>query len=232
MKRFYQQATITKKEAHYLVLLDGKTVHTPRKHPLCLPNARVAEAIAEEWQMQSAEIRPHTMPLTQMANGVMDLTEDGTLLLMKHMVAYVGGDMLYFREESNPDLFARQQAEWEPWLRWAERRYDVRFIRNDGLVPAPQPPETMKRLSDVLARLSKPHLIPLNILATGFGSLILGLAVCEEALEVKEAFQISILEQRMQMERWGMDDEQASKNAELEYELQAAARFLALHTRS
>lgn len=228
MKRFYQNVTVIDAGEGFHLHLDDKPVKTPRKHTLHLASRALADAVAEEWGAQGEQLQPHTMPLTQMANGVCDLTSEEHARLAAHLAGYTSGDMLYFRMEENPELFARQEAEWEPWLRWAEQRYDVRFRRQESILPAPQPDAVSQRLQDVLARLPLAHLVPLNVLATGFGSLILGLAVYENALPVVEAFALSLLEQRIQTDRWGLDEEQRQRNDELLMEMQAAARFLQL----
>jgi chaperone required for assembly of F1-ATPase len=228
MKRFYQDVAVIAVGEGFHLHLDGKPVKTPRKNMLNLASRTLAETVAEEWRAQGEQLQPHSMPLTQMANGVCDLTTEERARLAAHLAGYVSGDMLYFRVEENPELFARQEAEWEPWLRWAEQRYDVRFRRQACILPEPQPDAVMHRLQDVLARLPLAHLVPLNVLATGFGSLILGLAVYENALLVEEAFALSLLEQRVQTDRWGLDEEQRQRNEELQMEMQAAAHFLQL----
>lgn len=47
----------------YLIQLDGKTIKTPLRHPLCVPGEMLASAVANEWHMQSNEINTATMPL-------------------------------------------------------------------------------------------------------------------------------------------------------------------------
>lgn len=227
-KRFYKEASTQPAEAGWQVALDGRPLQTPRKAPLLLPTEALAEAVAQEWAEQGAQMRPDSMPLTQIASGVCDLTPEEQARLVSHMAGYIDGDMLYFREEGHRDLFPRQQAEWEPWLRWAEQRYDVHFERQFGLSPTSQSPEVHQRLHETLARLPLTKLVPVNVLATGFGSLLLGLAVLEGALPVEQAFDLSIIEQQVQTERWGLEDEQHARNEELRAEVIAAARFLTL----
>src|SRR2546422_11698663 len=71
-KRFYDQVAIKDETGGRSVLLDGKSVRTPGKAAFLLPNAALAEAVAEEWRGQGARIDPATMPLTRLANSVID----------------------------------------------------------------------------------------------------------------------------------------------------------------
>ena len=54
------------------VLLDGKPVKTPARRALAAPTRALAEAIAQEWKAQAAVIDPARMPLTRLANAVID----------------------------------------------------------------------------------------------------------------------------------------------------------------
>ena len=209
------------------IALDGKPVMTPRKQPLHITHETLAQAIAQEWRAQEGEIKPHYMPLTQMANGVADLTEDEAARLVAHMANYAASDMLYFRDV-DAELRAAQEQEWEPRLQWAESRYDVKCVRQESVMMTAQSPEMLQRMRDVLQCLPLAHLVALNVLATGYGSLILALAVYEGELEAISAFKLSLLEQQQQQLRWGADDEQVTKNAELEAEIMAAEHFLRL----
>lgn len=230
MKRFYKDVSVIMEGQGFTLWLDEKPVKTPRRNVLFVATSALAEAIAIEWRAQGENVQPHTMPLTQIANGICDLTNDEQARLVAHMAGYVDGDMLYFRDEENADVYPRQEAEWEPWLCWAEERYDMRFKRQMGISLQRQSHPVHLRLREVLTSLPLTHLIPLNILATGFSSLILALAVYERALPVAEAYELSLLEQRVQSSRWGEDAEQESKNAQLLNELMAAAVFLELLT--
>ena len=80
-KRFYEQATVGDGNA---VLLDGKPVRTPARRPLAAPNMVLAQAIADEWNAQDDMIDPATMPLTRLANAIIDgvalIPIEGTLV--------------------------------------------------------------------------------------------------------------------------------------------------------
>ena len=52
-KRFYKSVAVTET---FGIALDGKTVKTPLKAPLVLPNRALAEAVAAEWEAQTEVI--------------------------------------------------------------------------------------------------------------------------------------------------------------------------------
>src|SRR4051812_11582288 len=72
-QRFYRDATVGAEQAEgFPVLLDGRPVRTPVRRLLAAPIAPLAAAIAAEWAGQGDQIDPHRMPLTRLANTVID----------------------------------------------------------------------------------------------------------------------------------------------------------------
>ena len=72
MKRFYKLVTVAEVDDGHVVHLDGKPVRTPAKAPFILSNRALMEAVAEEWDAQVEDIRPHAMPVTQLASTAID----------------------------------------------------------------------------------------------------------------------------------------------------------------
>src|SRR5215469_16640148 len=71
-RRFYQTVTIAAGESGYAVELDGKAVHTPGRRLLAAPTADLAADLAREWANQGEHIEPANMPLTRLANTIID----------------------------------------------------------------------------------------------------------------------------------------------------------------
>jgi chaperone required for assembly of F1-ATPase len=72
-KRFYKQAHA---DEHGAVLLDGKPVRTPARRILAAPTPALARQLAAEWNAQVDVINPAQMPLTRLANAVIDAVGD------------------------------------------------------------------------------------------------------------------------------------------------------------
>src|SRR3954471_22315741 len=72
-QRFYAQAGVAE---DFSVLLDGKPVKTPARRALKAPNAALGQAIAAEWQAQRELVDPAAMPLTLLANAIIDGVAD------------------------------------------------------------------------------------------------------------------------------------------------------------
>src|SRR3954451_24346312 len=71
-KRFYAQAGVAETPQGFGIALDGKPARTPSRRLLVPPIAEFARAIAAEWEAEKEIIHPPTMPLTRLANSVID----------------------------------------------------------------------------------------------------------------------------------------------------------------
>jgi chaperone required for assembly of F1-ATPase len=60
------------------------------------------------------------------------------------------------------------------------------------------------------------------------GSLVLALAVAEVQIDARKAFELSVLDEVFQAERWGEDREAIQRRRAMESEIISAGRFLDL----
>src|SRR5262249_33867211 len=71
-RRFYQTGTIAAAGNGHAIELDGNPVRTPGRRLLAAPVADLANGLAEEWASQGEHIEPVNMPLTRLANTIID----------------------------------------------------------------------------------------------------------------------------------------------------------------
>src|ERR1700760_4867019 len=97
--RFYPHATALSSPAGFAVNLDDKPIHTPKRRPLAAPTLPLAEAIAAEWEAQQDNIDPSTMPLTRLANAIIDGVADAPDEVRAEIEKYLGTDLLFYRAD-------------------------------------------------------------------------------------------------------------------------------------
>ena len=210
------------------IVLDGKPVRTPRRAELAAPGARLAGAIADEWNAQGETIDPRAMKLTGLANAAIDRVAPDPVEFARDLAAYGESDLLYYRADAPAALAARQAAAWDPILAWAQQRYDVVFELATGVIHMPQPPETVERLGAAVAARDPFALAGLSPLVTLSGSLLVALALAEGAIGVGAAWAAATLDEQWQAEQWGEDQEATAALAGRRADFEAAARFLSL----
>jgi len=224
VKRFWTEA----RAEGGAVLLDGRPVRTPKRNPLALPTAALADAITAEWNAVGEELDPLALPLTGLANAAIDIVEPDRLAFAEALAKYGETDLFAYRAESPPELVARQGAGWDPLLAWVQHRYDVHVEVTAGVMHCPQPAATVGRLRDAAAALGAFELAALSPLVTIGGSLVAGLALIEQAFDANRLWKAINLDELWQEELWGADPlaEQAREARRRDWD--AAVRFLQL----
>jgi chaperone required for assembly of F1-ATPase len=228
VKRFYTDVSVAEEDGGWGVTLDGRPVRTPARASLLLPNFALAEAVAEEWRAQGERIDPHAMPMAGLANAAIDRIAPDPAGFAAPIARYAEGDLLCYRAEEPPELVARQAAEWDPILDWARGRYDAGFVIVTGIIHIPQPAATVSRLGAALAAFDAFAMAAIHPLVTISGSLIIALALAEDALQSEAAFDAAHLDELWQAELWGEDELALEARAARRTDFTAACRFLAL----
>jgi chaperone required for assembly of F1-ATPase len=233
-KRFYQEATVGAETGQgFPVLLDGKQVFTPARRALAAPTRALAEALAAEWNAQTNEIDPARLPLTRLANAVIDAVAEKPHEVAGAIANYLGSDLVCYRADTPEGLIARQAEHWDPLLNWAHETYGARFVAVEGVVFAEQPPEAIAamraRIPDA-ARDAKEiwRLGALSSIAALTGSALIALALAEGLLDVEAAWAAAHVDEDWQMAQWGSDALALQSRAFRYGEMQAAAAVLAL----
>ena len=225
VKRFYRTAAAGEDNR---ILLDGRPVRTPSGEALALPNARLAEAVADEWNAQGETVDPRAMPLTGLANAAIDRVAPDAAAFAAALAAYGESDLVCYRAEGPPSLAARQAEHWDPVLAWAQQRYDAVFELASGVIHMPQPPETIERLHAAVAARDPFALAGLSPLVTVSGSLLIALALAEGGIGLEAAWTAAMLDETWQADQWGEDSDAAAALAARRRDFEAASRFLAL----
>ena len=228
MKRFYAEVTVVREGEGFAIRLDGRPVRTPARRLLTVSTAPLAEAIADEWARQPERIDTQDMRLMRLATTVVDLMPARREDAIAEAAGYAATDLLCYRAAGPAELAARQAAAWQPWLDWAERRFDARLLPAIGVMPAHQDEVALRALHAAVGRLDDWRLVGLHAATTATGSLVLGLAIEDDVLDAERACAAALLDELYEIEHWGEDTEQAARQARLRADLIAAERYLRL----
>jgi len=227
-KRFYEQAAAGDvAEAGYPVLLDGRSVRTPGRRPLAAPTRALAQAVADEWSAQGDLIDPARMPLTRLANAVIDAVADRPAPVADEVAKYLGSDLLCYRAEGPEGLVARQAEIWDPLLAFARDDLGARFVQVEGVTFKPQPEHAV-----AAARAHIPQdawrLGAVSSITTLTGSAILALALARGAIAPDVAWDAAHVDEDWQMSQWGRDELALRRRAFRRGEFGAAVAVLRL----
>jgi chaperone required for assembly of F1-ATPase len=204
-RRFYETATTAAMADGYAVRLDDKPVRTPARRVLAAPTLALAEAIAAEWQAQKDVIDPAKMPLTRLANAIIDGVAEAPLPVAEEIGKYLASDLLFYRSASPPGLVERQARHWDPILDWARQALGADFKLADGVVYVAQPQAAL-----AAARAAIPQepwrLGAVHVVTTLTGSALIALAMAGGALSADAAWQAAHVDEDWNMAQWGRDE--------------------------
>ena len=233
-KRFYQRARVGEAgPGGFPLLLDGKPVRTPARRALTAPTAPLAQAIAEEWNAQVNVIDPARMPLTRLANAVIDAVADMPEPVADEVANYLGSDLLCYRAEAPDGLVEDQTRHWDPVLVWARQTLGARFVLAQGVMHVAQPGEAVAAARARIPREASNvkdiwRLGAVSAITTLTGSALLALALAHDALDAEAAWAAAHVDEDWQMSQWGRDDAALERRAYRRAEFDAAVTVLRL----
>ncbi|SDZ74045.1 ATP12 family chaperone protein [Rubrimonas cliftonensis] len=227
-RRFWSEALALETSSGWGVALDGKPLQTPARAALAIPVRAVAEAMAAEWNGAGEAFDPLAMPITRAVNTAIDRVAPNRAAVAAEVAAYGESDLLCYRAEAPEALVSREAAAWDPWLAWMRETWGAPLVCASGVLHVEQPPTSVARLRALVAGRDAFALTPLHEMVALSGSLVLGLAVAEGALDPAEGWAISRVDETWQAEQWGEDAEAAGAAARKAADFAAAARLAAL----
>ena len=228
-KRFYKDVAVKDEGlGGASLLLDGKPVRTPGKAPLILPNRALAEAVAEEWRRQGTRIDPGTMPLTRLANSVIDGVKGREAAVIGDILGYAGSDLVCYRAEGPEPLVALQAKHWEPVVAFAKSDLGAPMQLAAGVMHVAQPEASLQEIKRRLAGYDAWNLAALHVMTGLTGSALLALAVALRRLSPEGAWAAAHVDEDWQISQWGEDDEARLRRANRWRDFAASARMLEL----
>ena len=224
-RRLYGHAAVREGDAPYCVILDEKPARTPARRVLATPAHTLAQAIAAEWEAQREVIDPATMPLTRLANAIIDGVAEAPRPVAAEIEKYLASDLLFYRAGGPQQLRERQAQHWDPILAWVRDTLGAQFTLGEGVVHVSQAPAALAAARGAIPtepwRLGAVHTV-----TTLTGSALIALALLRGALAAEAAWQAAHIDEDWNMEQWGSNEMALARRAFRLAEFQAAAMVL------
>jgi chaperone required for assembly of F1-ATPase len=193
---------------------------------LAAPTAALAQAIAAEWEAQRKLVDPAKMPLTRLANTIIDGVSDAPSVVADDAAKYLASDLVVYRAEAPEGLVVRQAQAWDPVLAWARESLGAAFVpAQGGIVFVPQPAHALAAARAAIPR-DPWRLGAFHSITTLTGSALIALAMANGALSVARAWSAAHVDEDWNMEQWGRDELALERRASRFAEMQAAAQVL------
>ncbi|MBR0872807.1 ATPase [Bradyrhizobium tropiciagri] len=224
-KRFYTSAGVAEADSGFSITLDGKPIRSPSGKPVVVPARAIAEAAAAEWNAQGETLDPMTMPLTRLANSVVEGVIDRVDEVAEDAAKFLGSDLLFYRAGHPDTLIAREAQHWDPIVFWAADSLGAHFVLAEGIMHVGQPEAAIKA-----ARAAFPtdpwSVAAFHVVTTLTGSALLALALAHGFRDEDQVWAAAHVDEDWNIEQWGVDEEVASRRAARLVDFRAAASML------
>jgi chaperone required for assembly of F1-ATPase len=232
--RFYREVTVrdATQEDGFSILLDGRPVRTPAKKLLAAPIPDLAQRIAAEWAAQGETIDPVAMPLTRLANAIVDSVLAAPAPVAAEIEKYLRSDLVFYRASGPDGLVALQRRHWDPLMEWARDALGARFALAQGTLYVPQPAQAIAAAARAIPHGAEAReawrLGALNVVTTLTGSALIALALDAGRLTPDAAWAAAHVDEDWNLDYWGRDVLALKRRAFQFAEMQAAATVLEL----
>lgn len=224
-KRFYKEVGLSETDGGLTVTLDGKPIRTPGGRQVVIPSRAVAEAVAAEWAEQKEVLDPMSMPLTRLANSVVEGVVGRVADVRDDLAKYFGSDLMFYRAGHPEALVAREAEHWDPVLFWAAETLGAHFILSEGVLHVRQPDAAVEA-----ARAALPDdpwtVAALHVITTLTGSALLALALAHGVRDADQVWAAAHVDEDWNIDQWGVDEEAAGRRAARLKDFNAAVAVL------
>ncbi len=228
--RFFRNAQVEKKDGAFSVTLDGRPIRTPARRALEAPMHALAKHIAREWNGQREFIDPAKMPLTRLANAIIDRVADAVPAVRAEVEKYIACDLVLYRADAPQALVIRQAAAWDPILAWAAAALGARFRCTCAMDFRAQSEEALHAAGAAIpvstSLVDAWRLGAIHSMTTLTGSALIALAIAGGALSPAQAWAAAHVDEDWNMEQWGPDELALALRTKRFAEMQAAALVL------
>ena len=226
IRRFYADVTVVPQDDAHAVLLDGRPIKTPGGKPVRVPTPELANALAREWNRQSAEINFQHMPLVRLTHSAIETGPESAPAFRDEIVKYAGNDLLLYRADTPDSLVAEQERAWDPVLVALARHHGVKFQPTVGIIHQPQPQATLDRLAATLDQEDPMALVALMQMVSLTGSALLVLAHRQNLIDAAAVWSAAHVDEDHNIRLWGGDDYAERRRRDRHLEFRAALALL------
>lgn len=233
MKRFYKFVTLTDKtEDGYGLLLDNKPVQTPARKTFFIKSYDIAQMVVKEWESQTENILPLTMPISQMAMTLTDRVIPFRDKLQSEILGYIDTDLIYYRTDDPEQYKLIQEEKWNPFVNWFQSKFHLDLQVTYGLSPLIQSDKIHQTIKKYVTSINHEDFMALYITTLGTGSIIIGLGFIAKDFSIDQILEASFAEEDLKdkiylAEIYGTAPDQTRKVQTLKTELETLLHFIA-----
>ena len=224
-KKFWRKVSLNKEKNLGIILLDDQELKTPKNKKLNLPYY-LSQKVFDEWNEVQDEINPSLMPFYSYSVTAVDKIMNQRFDVIETLKSILSMDTLLYRSGNDSELSKLQEKEWQPLVKWLDENFNCKLIINYELKPLNQKESELLKCINLINQLDHFSLSGFSHLVSISGSFILGLSFYFKKINSHKLYELSLLEELFQSNKWGSDDFANERRENIKKEITEACEFL------
>ena len=198
---------IKSRKNKYCIQINNKIAKTPQGNLIELPTLKLAKIILKDYQSFKTKKVANIVSPIRLTNTAIDriITENHNYI--EKLSLYANSDVICYFARSPRDLIKKQNKHWLPLIIFMQDFYDINILYTSQISAISQSKDSLSKLKLILSKKNNFELSAISVLSQLTNSIIISLALVNDKINVKNAFEFSNLEEIYQSSFWGKDEE-------------------------
>lgn len=195
------------KKGKYLLNINNKSLKTPDGNIIELPSIKLAKILLKDYESSFKSKPLNIVRPIKITNTAIDKIKPNNIFYINEITDNLNNDMICYFANSPVELVDLQNKEWLPLINYMESSYNIELIYTSKLFSINQKPDSLLKLKNILNEINIFKLSAIYTLSQITKSIIISLALVNNKISAKKAFENSNLEELYQISKWGKDEE-------------------------
>ena len=191
----------------YLLNINNKSLKTPDGNIIELPSMKLAKILLKDYESSFKSKPLNIVRPIKITNTAIDKIKPNNVFYINEIVDNLNNDMICYFANSPVELVDLQNKDWLPLINYMKSSYNIELIYTSKLFSINQKPDSLLKLKNILNEINIFKLSAIYTLSQITKSIIISLALVNNKISVKKAFEKSNLEELYQISKWGKDEE-------------------------
>ena len=198
---------VQSKKGKYLLNINNKSLKTPDGNIIELPSMKLAKILLKDYESSFKSRSLNIVRPIKITNTAIDKIKPNNIFYINEITDNLNNDMICYFANSPVELVDLQNKEWLPLINYMESSYNIELIYTSKLFSINQKPDSLLKLKNILNEINIFKLSAIYTLSQITKSIIISLALVNNKISAKKAFENSNLEELYQISKWGKDEE-------------------------
>ena len=195
------------KKGKYLLNINNKNLKTPDGNIIELPSIKLAKILLKDYESSFKSKPLNIVRPIKITNTAIDKIKPNNIFYINEITDNLNNDMICYFANSPVELVDLQNKDWLPLINYMKSSYNIELIYTSKLFSINQKPDSLLKLKNILNEINIFKLSAIYTLSQITKSIIISLALVNNKISAKKAFENSNLEELYQISKWGKDEE-------------------------